>query len=54
MQSLIMNNILLNELAGRLLSSQKSIVKKITVNLLVLISLFFYGCESIITNLFKK
>lgn len=54
MPSFIMNNILLNELAGRLLSSHNSILKKITVNLLVLLSLFFYGFESVITHFFKK
>lgn len=54
MQSFIVNNILLNELASRILTSKHSAFKKLLVSIIILLSLSFYGLESLIRGLNRQ
>jgi hypothetical protein len=54
MHSIIINNAILNEMTSRALTCEHSILKKVAVSLLVIISLLYYGLESLFSNWLKK
>ena len=54
MQSIFINNLLLNEIADKILSSRNSFLKKGMITALVLIALIFYGLDSFFGIFTKK
>ncbi|MBN2364597.1 MAG: hypothetical protein JXL67_00415 [Calditrichaeota bacterium] len=54
MQGLLINNLFLNEVTGKILSGRTSFLKKIIITLILMIALTFYGFESLFSLLSRK
>ncbi len=51
MQKYLINNVILNEMIGRVLGSDHNIAKKMTLGAMIIFSLLFYGFESALNSL---